>query len=77
VVERSERYASEAKPEEPKDSKRRARAGLLGAGFPGVYEPSPKPRMARAIHLSSTKKVKYIISSFFPYPTSCNISLLI
>jgi hypothetical protein len=31
VVERSERYASEAKPEEPKDSKRRAWAGLLGA----------------------------------------------
>jgi hypothetical protein len=29
VVERSERYASEAKPEEPKDSKRRAWAGLL------------------------------------------------
>jgi len=32
VVERSERYASEAKPEEPKDTKRRARTGLLGAG---------------------------------------------
>ena len=33
VVERSERYASVAKPEEPKDTKRRARAGLLCAGF--------------------------------------------
>ena len=33
VVERSERHASEAKPEEPKDSKRRAWAGLLAAGF--------------------------------------------
>jgi hypothetical protein len=31
VVERSERYASEAKPEEPRDTKRRARAGLLAA----------------------------------------------
>jgi hypothetical protein len=31
VVERSERYASEAKPEEPEDSKRRAWAGLLAA----------------------------------------------
>ena len=30
VVEWSERYASETKPEEPKDSKRRAWAGLLG-----------------------------------------------
>jgi hypothetical protein len=33
VVERSERYASVEKPEEPKDSKRRAWAGLLGAGL--------------------------------------------
>jgi hypothetical protein len=33
VVERSERYASVAKPEEPRDIKRRARAGLLAAGF--------------------------------------------
>ena len=31
VVERSERYASEAKPEGPKDLKARARAGLLCA----------------------------------------------
>ena len=31
MVERSERYASVAKPEEPKDSKRRAWAGLLAA----------------------------------------------
>ena len=31
VVERSERYASTAKPEEPQDTKRRARAGLLAA----------------------------------------------
>jgi len=30
VVERRERYASEAKPEEPQDSRRRAWAGLLG-----------------------------------------------
>ena len=33
MVERSERYASVAKPEEPKDKKRRAWADLLGAGF--------------------------------------------
>ncbi len=33
VVERSERYASGAKPEEPRDTKRRVRAGLLCAGF--------------------------------------------
>jgi hypothetical protein len=35
VVERSERYASIAKPEGPKDFKARARAGMLYAGFPG------------------------------------------
>ena len=33
VVERSERYASEAKPEGHKDSRARARVGVLGAGF--------------------------------------------
>ena len=33
VVERSERYASVAKPEGPRDKKARARAGLLGAGI--------------------------------------------
>ena len=34
VAERSERYASEAKPEGHKDSRARARVGVLGAGFP-------------------------------------------
>jgi hypothetical protein len=52
VVERSERYASVAKPEEPKDTKRRARAGLLGAGSPWpLQQTSLEPRMARAITL--------------------------
>jgi hypothetical protein len=46
VVEQSERYASVAKPEEPRDSKRRARAGLLGAGLWGSINQSPKPWMA-------------------------------
>jgi hypothetical protein len=38
VVERSERYASAAKPDEPKDTKRVTWVGLLGALQIGLFQ---------------------------------------
>ena len=51
MVERSERYASVAKPEEPQDIKRRARAGVLGEVLNvQLFSCAPNAQRARRGH---------------------------
>ena len=54
MVERSERYASEAKPEGHKDSKARARVGVLAAGFWASYSLVRRAPGRREAHLLFT-----------------------
>ena len=66
MVERSERYASVAKPEEPRDTKRRERAGWLGDVFQVllIIRFEPEPWMAKAIKLHSWVMARFVHCNF-------------
>jgi hypothetical protein len=64
VVERSERYASEARPEGHKDSKARARVGVLAAVNAQTLDSTGSCRIVRKLRISQSKLFSLFKSMF-------------